>query len=184
MDVVFVITGGILVGCLIGISWFAGSDAPYVATKMTRIRKALNLSGLKKNQIFYELGSGDGRVVLEAARMGAKAFGVEQSIIRVWLSRQKAKKQNLKDAKFIHGNIFKKNYSDADVVFIFLLPKGIAKLEPILKKELKKEAVIITQTFHFPNWKPYKKILVSDKSEPNTPLGKNKLDGDFWYYKV
>jgi predicted RNA methylase len=184
MDLSLIITGGILLGCFIGLSWFAGSDAPYVATKSERVKKALILSGLKKGETFYELGSGDGRVVMEAARMGAKAYGIEQSWIRILFSRWRAKKQNLPNAKFIHGDIFKKNLSKANVTFIFLLPKGIEKLEPVLRKSLKKDSRVITQTFHFKNWKPYKKELITDKNEPNTLLGKEKYEGEFWYYRV
>jgi SAM-dependent methyltransferase len=173
---------GILIGCFLGISWFAGSDAPYVATKLKFIKKILTDSGLKKSKIFYELGSGDGRVVLEAAKLGAKAYGIEQSWMRVWYSRFKARKLNLPNATFYHGDIFQRTYFSADFVFIFLLPKGVEKLEPKLKKELKKGAIVITQTFHFPNWKPIKKISLSKKEKANF-LGPNKYAGDFWIYK-
>lgn len=183
MDLTLIIIGGVLLGCFIGLSWFAGSDAPFVPTKITRIKKILKIAGIKKGFIFYELGSGDGRVVLEAARMGANSFGIEQSWIRILYSRWKACRQNLPNAKFIHGDIFKQNLSNADLVFIFLLPKGVEKLELKLKKELKKGSVVITQTFHFKNWKPYKKILISDKQEPNSFLGSNKVEGDFWLYR-
>ncbi len=182
MDSTLIIIGGLLLGCFISLSWFAGSDAPYVPTKMTRIKKLLKQAGLKKGMEFWELGSGDGRVVIEAARMGTRAYGVEQSWIRILYSRWKAKKNNLPNAKFIHGNIFKRDFSSADYIFIFLLPNGVAKLETLLKKRLKKGAVVITQTFHFKNWKPVKKILVTEKDQPNTLLGKDKYEGDFHIY--
>lgn len=151
--------------CLISLSWFAGSDAPYVATKKDKIKKILIFAGVKKGKIFYELGSGDGRVVLAAAKLEAQANGVEESWIRVWFSRYKAKKLHLK-AIFYHGNIFDRQYYPADYVYIYLLSKAVAKLEKKLKKELHKGAIIITQTYHFKNWKPYKKL------------------GDFYLYKV
>ena len=177
-----IVTCGILMGCFIGLSWFAGSDAPFVATKRERIKKLFTKVGVKNGQIFYELGSGDGRVVIEAAKMGAEAFGIEQSWLRILLSRWRAR--NLANAHFIHGNIFKNNFSEADFVFIFLLPKGVNKLEPILKKNLKKGSKVITQAFHFKNWPPIKKILVTDKNRSNQDLGKNQLEGDFWIYRV
>lgn len=184
MEITLIIAGGILVGCFIGLSWFAGTDAPYVPTKNERIKQILKLVRLKKDEIFWELGSGDGRIVLEAAKMGAISYGIEQSWIRVLYSRWQAKKLGLKNAYFIHGDIFKQNLSSADIVFIFLLPKGVEKIEPFLKKNLKKGARVITQTFHFKGWIPYKKVLISDNNFPNAPLGKNKLEGDFWIYKV
>lgn len=158
MDLTIIISGGILIGCIISLSWFAGSDAPYVPTKMNLIRKVLILANVKKGKRFYELGSGDGRVVFVAAKLSADSYGVEQSWIRVLFSKYKAFKQQVNNAKFIHGNIFSKNYSDADIVYIYLLPKGVKRLEGKLQKELKKGAVVITQTYHFPTWKPYKKI--------------------------
>ncbi len=185
MDSTLIISGGILLGCLLGLSWFAGSDAPFVPTKMERIRDVLKVAKLKKGQIFWELGSGDGRVVLEAAKMGALAFGIEQSLIRVILSKIKSERLNTAARpQFIHGDIFKTDFSNADIVFIFLLPKGIEKLEKQLKKKLRKGTKIITQTFHFKKWKPYKKILISDKNNPNTLLGENKYEGEFWLYEA
>ncbi len=158
MDTTLIISGGVLLGCLIALSWFAGSDAPYVPTKMDNIRKILKLASVKKGKKFYELGSGDGRVVIEAAKLKAQAIGIEQSWIRVIYSKYTAAKLNLPNAKFYHGNIFSKKYQDGDVIYIYLLHKGVRKLEEKLRKELKKGAVVITQTYHFPNWKPYQKI--------------------------
>ncbi|MBI2599694.1 hypothetical protein HYW43_02110 [Candidatus Daviesbacteria bacterium] len=159
MDTTLIISGGILLGCLISLSWFAGSDAPYVPTKIGQIRKVLKMAGVKKGKKFYELGSGDGRVVLEAAKLGAYSFGIEQSWIRVLYSKYKAFRLHPKGVivSFYHGNIFAKSYNDADIVYIYLLHKGVRKLEDKLQKELKKGTVVITQTYHFPNWKPFKK---------------------------
>lgn len=155
MDWITLITIFLLLVCLFGLSWFAGSDAPFVATISDKIKPALKKAGVKKDKIFYELGSGDGRVVLEAAKMGAKSNGIEQSWIRVWYSRFLAKRTNLPHASFFHGNIFDRNYYTADIVFIFLLPNAVHRLETKLKKELKPNAVIITQRYHFKSWKPF-----------------------------
>jgi hypothetical protein len=211
MDFLVVFFAGLLVGGLFCLSWFRGTDAPYVPTKNIRIKKLLKVINLKKGQVFYELGSGDGRVVIEAAKMGVTSIGIEQSLIRVWYSRWKAR--SLPNAKFIHNNIFdviplKKGIQQTsssslstevsdlkvddlrgndmrttNIVFIFLLPKGIAKLESLLKKNLEKGSIVITQTFHFNSWKPYKKVLIKNKSSTNTPLGKDVVEGDFWLYR-
>lgn len=147
----------VLIWCIIGISWFAGSDAPYVPTKMDRIKSVLKTAGTKSGKIFYELGSGDGRVVLTAAKLGAVSNGIEQSWIRVWLSRFLAKRNRLNKAFFFHGNIFDRLYYPADIVYIYMLPEAVKKLEEKLGKELKKGAIVITQKYHFPRWKSYKK---------------------------
>ena len=166
MDQALIISLGILILGLFGLSWFAGSDAPFVPTKTQDLAKILKKGGVKKGKIFYELGSGDGRVVLEAGYLGAEGNGVEQSWIRVWYSRFKTKKQNLKNIYFFHGNIFDRHYYPADVVYIYMLQNCVNKLEKILQKELKKGAVVITQKYHFKKWRPYQKI------------------DNFWYYKV
>lgn len=165
MDPLLLGTFGVLMLCFIGLSWFAGTDAPYVATSMRRIKKVLLMSGLKKNGTFYELGSGDGRVVLAAALLGAKSYGVEQSWIRVWYSRFKAWKLKLINTNFYHGDIWQREYFPADVVYIYLLQPAIDRLEKKLQLELKKGATVITQTYHFKNWKPQKK------------------EGKFWIYR-
>lgn len=184
-----IIAGGILSGCLIALSWLAGSDAPYVPTKLEVVAKVLKLITDKKNskkpllgKKFYELGSGDGRIVMEAATLGADSVGIEQSMLRVLYSKFFAWKKGLENTRFIHGDVFKQNYNDADIIFIYLLPKGVAKLEPILKKEMKKNAIVMTQTFHFKNWKPYKKInleTVGKKTRWDITGG-----GNFQLYKV
>lgn len=155
---VFIVSLISLAVAIVGLSWFAGSDAPYVATKDDVIDPPLKAAGVKAGKIFYELGSGDGRVVLAAARLGAKAYGVEQSWIRVWMSRWKARQLKLKDAYFFHGNIFRRQYYPANIVFIYLLQPAIDRLEEKLTQELNKGSILITQTYHFKHLKPYKKI--------------------------
>lgn len=177
MDNLVTISLGLLAGCALALSWFAGTDAPYVPTNMNLISKVLKMGGLKKGKVFYELGSGDGRVVIEAAKLGAKANGIEQSWIRVWLSRYNSRRAGTnKQTHFCHGNIFERNYYPADVVYIYLLRPAVLKLEEQLKKELNKGAIVITQTYHFKNWKPFKKM---GKKTDDFRLG-----GDFQFYRV
>ncbi len=178
MDLSLVFILWAIVCCFLGLSWFAGSDAPFVPSKLAAIRKILKIAGIKKGKKFYELGSGDGRVVMEAAKMGAEGVGIEQSWIRVLYSRRKAK--NLDNAKFLHGNIFSRNYKDADLVFVYLLPVGVKKLENKLKKDLKKGSLVITQTYHFQNWKPFKIIDTTSEFDFSKDI---KGAGVFWLYR-
>jgi SAM-dependent methyltransferase len=144
----------VLLLCFLGLSWFAGTDAPYVPTKMDLIPWALKKSGVKKGKTFYELGSGDGRVVYLASELGADSFGVEQSWLRVLYSRYKTKKLHLPNAHFIHGDLFNMKFSEADIIYAFLLQPAISDLESKLKRELKKGSVVITQRYHFQYLKP------------------------------
>ena len=178
MDISLIISAGILIGCFLALSWFAGSDAPYIPTKLEAIRKILKLAGVKKGKKFYELGSGDGRVVMIAAKLKANAVGIEQSWLRILYSRWRAR--NLSDIHFIHGNIFSKNYSDGNIVYIYLLLKGVKRLETKLKKELKKGSIVITQTYHFSGWRPFKKIDLSKEIDLSKDI---KGAGKFWFYR-
>jgi SAM-dependent methyltransferase len=158
IDPVFIACLLLLLLCALGLSWFAGTDAPYVPTKAIDLLKILKTAGVKKDINFYELGSGDGRVVLAAANLGANSYGIEQSWLRVWYSRFIAEKKDIPNTHFYHGNIYDREYFPADVVYIYMLQPCIDKLEKKLPKELKKGAVVITQRYHFKKWKPYKKI--------------------------
>lgn len=164
MDITLIISAGVLIGCFIALSWFAGSDAPYVATKIIDVKKILKIAGVKKGKKFYDLGSGDGRVVITAAQLKADAVGVEQSWLRVLFSKLYSLRLNLKKAHFRHGNFFSQNYSDGDILYIYLLPKPVKRLQFKLRKELKKDSIVITRNYHFPNWRPFKKL------------------GEFWLY--
>lgn len=152
----------VLLACLTALSWLAGTDAPFVVTVNTKhFQKILKLAGVKKGSRFYDLGSGDGRLVLAAAKLGADSFGIEQSFLRVLWSRWKARKLVSPDnyrgnLKFIHGNIFSQNYSDADIIYFYLLQKAADKLETKLRNELPKNSIVIIKADHFKNWDPIK----------------------------
>lgn len=177
MDNVLILVLGLLAGCALALSWFAGTDAPYVPSNMRLISKVLKVAGVKKDKVFYELGSGDGRVVVEAAKLGGKANGIEQSWIRVWISRYNSRRAGTNKAThFCHGNVFDRTYYPADVVYIYLLKPAVEKLEGKLRKELNKGAVVITQTYHFKNWKPFKKM--------GTKSSDFRLGGDYQFYRV
>lgn len=177
MDNILILVLGLLAGCALGLSWFAGSDAPFVPTKLDLINDVLKAAGVKKGKVFYELGSGDGRVVIEAAKLGAKSNGIEQSWMRIWYSRYRSRTAGTnKLTHFCHGNIFDRNYYPADIVYIYMLQGAVDKLEEKLKKELNKGAVVITQTYHFKNWKPLKKMGQKHSDY--------RLGGDFQLYRV
>jgi hypothetical protein len=129
MENPLIIAFGLIIVAMLGLSWFAGSDAPFISTAKEKIEDVLKAAGVKKGRTFYELGSGDGRIVLTAARLGADSYGVEQSWLRVWFARYQAWKQHLKEARFFHGNLFDRAYFPADIVFIYLLPQGVQRLE-------------------------------------------------------
>lgn len=130
--------------------------APFVPSEPEVVERITTLTEIKKGDIFYELGSGDGRIVIAAALRGAKAYGIEIDRFRVWYSRLWIRLLRLdQDIQILHQDFFKVNLSKADVVCLFLLPKTNEKLTKKFKKELKKGARVISYGFPLIDWKPH-----------------------------
>lgn len=127
--------------------------APFVSSGREEIRAALKLARLKKDEKFYDLGSGDGRVVFAAASLGAKAVGVEINPV-LWLWSSLIAFVSRRRAKFVLGNFFNVNLRDADVVFLYTWQGTNERIEGKLRKELKKGARVVSHCFKFANWKP------------------------------
>lgn len=134
---------------------FIGGE--WVPTPQVIVDKMLKLAKVGRDDVVYDLGSGDGKIVFSAARLGAKSIGIEIDLLRVLVSRIKIKLAKLDElAKIVQEDIFKANVKEADVVTLFLLPKTMEKLESKLRKELRKGARIVSYRFVFKNWKPVK----------------------------
>ena len=127
--------------------------APFVMTDRKAVDAALKMAGVKKGDVFYDLGSGDGRVVFAAAALGAKATGVEINPT-LWMWSACRSVLGKSRANFILASFFDVNLRDADVVFVYTWPKTNEKLQAKLERELKKGARIISHRFTFPGWKP------------------------------
>ena len=142
--------------------------APYYPTPETIVDKMLQLGGLKAGEKMYDLGSGDGRIVITAARkFHAEAVGVELDKDLSKQSTAKILKLGLdKNAHIVNGDLLKQNYSSADLVTVYLLPDSINnKVQPILDRQLKKGARIVAHDFEFRNWTPEKVENVADDGE-------------------
>lgn len=143
--------------CLLALSLSAqdkGKLAPYYPTPQSVVDRMLQLGGLKAGEKMFDLGSGDGRIVIMAARKyKAIATGVEldddlykESVARIKTLGLAA------SAHIIHGDLLKENYSSADLLTVYLLPVAIEKVMPIFDKQLKKGARIVSHNFEFPGW--------------------------------
>jgi precorrin-6B methylase 2 len=129
---------------------------PPVPTNPERIRKALKLVNLKPNETLYDLGAGDGRVLLIAARdFGAKAVGLEIGPIQcasIWL---RATASGFGDRIQVRWeNFYKADLKDADVVFVYATSKEIAKLASHLANQMKIGARLVSISADFPEWEP------------------------------
>ena len=142
--------------------------APYYPTPETIVEKMLQVGGLRAGEKMYDLGSGDGRIVIMAAqKFHAEAIGVELDKDLARKSAAKILKLGLdKNAKVINGDLLRQNYSSADLVTVYLLPESIDnKVQPILDKQLKKGARVVAHDFEFKNWKPEKVENIADDGE-------------------
>lgn len=125
------------------------TGAPFVPSKNPTAEAMVALANIKKSMKVYDLGSGNGKLLLLAKKKGAVVTGYE---INPWLVIF----SNLRGAKTVWKNFWKADLTDADVVFVYLLPYRMEKLENKLKHELKKGALVVSNSFIFPNWEVYK----------------------------
>jgi len=141
--------------------------APYYPTPETIVDKMLQLGGLKAGEKVYDLGSGDGRIVITAAeKFHAEAVGIELDKDLYKLSVDKIRKLHLeKDAHIVNGDLLKQNYSSADLITVYLLPGFIDKVQPLLDQQLKKGSRVVAHDFEFKNWTPDKVEDIADDGE-------------------
>jgi SAM-dependent methyltransferase len=141
--------------------------APYYPTPSTIVERMLELAELKAGENMYDLGSGDGRIVIMAAqKYHADATGVELDPDLVQSSTAKIKQMGLqKSAHIIHGDILKQNYSSANVITVYLLPDSNIKLRPILDATVKKGTRIVAHDFEIGGWSPVKTVTIPDDGE-------------------
>ncbi|MBI1789334.1 MAG: class I SAM-dependent methyltransferase [Acidobacteria bacterium] len=141
--------------------------APYYPTPETIVQKMLQLGELKPGEKMFDLGSGDGRIVIMAAeKFRANAVGVEWDKELYKQSTDKIQSLRLqKTAKIINGDIMQQDFSSADMITVYLLPNSNDKLRPILEKQLKKGTRIVSHDFAFKDWKPEKEETIDDDGE-------------------
>jgi SAM-dependent methyltransferase len=131
-----------------------GKDVIWVPTPEALVEKMLDLTKITPNDIHYDLGSGDGRTVIAAAKRGARAFGVEYNPNMVELSRASAEKAKVSDrATFIQGDIFQTDFSKANVITLYLLTSLNAKLRPIIL-EMRPGTRVASNSFDMGDWRP------------------------------
>jgi len=152
-----------------GVAWAQDAEklAPYYPTPQTIVEKMLDVGGLKAGEKMFDLGSGDGRIVITAAqKYHADATGIEMADDLYRQSMQKIRSLGLeKAARIVHGDIFKQDYSLADLITVYLLPVSNDKVRPLLEKQLKKGARVVSHDFPFRDWTPEKEITIEDDGE-------------------
>jgi len=143
------------------LSYFIGG-APFLPTPITTLKTMISLADIQSGELVYDLGCGDGRLLIEAnLAYKARAVGIEISFIFCWIARINA---NLHQARItvLQDDLMKIDFSDADVIFCYLMPQQLN----LLKKKfsfLKKGCRIISLRFEVPGWKPLSHVNRNDR---------------------
>jgi len=130
----------------------SGKDVVWVPTPDTLVNKMLDMAKVTPADYLIDLGSGDGRTVITAARRGVRAHGIEYNPNMVKLSQENAAKAGVSDkATFVQGDIFKSDFSEATVITLFLLPSLNLKLRPLLLN-MKPGTRVVSNSFTMSEW--------------------------------
>jgi SAM-dependent methyltransferase len=147
------------------LSWaqHRGYDVPYVPTPPEVVEGMLVLAGLKPGDVLYDLGCGDGRIVIAAAKKyGVKATGIDIDPIRISESNKNAAEAGVKDkVRFLQQDLFEADFKDATVVTMYLLTSVNLRLRPKLLAELKPGTRLVSHSFEMGEWMPDKTVVVT-----------------------
>jgi SAM-dependent methyltransferase len=137
-----------------------GKDVVWVPTPDEVVQAMLDLAQVGGNDYVVDLGSGDGKIAIAAARRGARALGIEYNPEMVEVSRRNAEAAAVPNVKFVQGDIFESDFSNADVVTLYLLPSLNERLKPILLR-MRPGTRVASHQFTMGDWEPDKVAEVS-----------------------
>jgi SAM-dependent methyltransferase len=149
-------------------------DVVYVPTTEAAVQAMLKLAGVKKSDIVYDLGCGDGRIVIAAAKsFGARGVGIDINPVRISEAKENARTAGVENlVRFEENDLFQADIREASVVTLFLLPDLNLKLRPKLLQELKPGTRIVSNTFDMGDWKPEKESTVAGADADDEPLSR------------
>jgi precorrin-6B methylase 2 len=141
-------------------------DVPYVPTPQIVVDKMLEVAAVTKNDVVYDLGSGDGRIVISAAKKyGVRGVGVDIDPERIKEANANAVQAGVADrVKFIEQDLFKIDLKEASVVTLYLLPEVNLRLRPKLWRELKPGTRVVSHAFDMGDWKPEQTVQVEGRT--------------------
>jgi SAM-dependent methyltransferase len=144
---------------------YANKLAPYVASPQRVVDRMLELSNLKPGETLFDLGCGDGRVLLTAAgKYKARAVGVEISPKLVAAANEEVKKRGLQQSvRVVQGDLLETDLAGADVVTLYLSTQFNERLRPRLERLLKPGARVVSYDYVIPGWKPVKVDTTTDR---------------------
>src|SRR5258706_2616443 len=150
-------------------------DVPYVPTPDDVVETMLKLAGVKKTDVVYDLGCGDGRIVIAAAKnYGARGVGIDINPVRIAEAKENARKAGVERlVRFEEKDLFQADIHEATVVTLFLLPTVNMKLRPKLLQDLKPGTRVVSNTFDMGDWKPDKEATVGGVDDVEAPLSRD-----------
>lgn len=169
---------GLLLFCLAAVSGLVHAqdakskhelEVPFVASTDEAVDAMLKLAAVTRDDVVYDLGCGDGRIVIAAAtKFGARGVGIDLDPVRISEANQRAAKAGVQGlVRFEEADLFQADLHEATVVTLFLLPEINAQLRPKLLRELKPGARIVSNTFEMWGWNPDKRAAVGNQmNEP------------------
>jgi len=149
-------------------------DVPYVPSTEEAVQAMLQLAGVKKSDVVYDLGCGDGRIVIAAAKnFGARGVGIDINPERIKEAKENARKAGVEHlVRFEEADLFEAKFSEASVVTLFLLPTVNEKLRPKLRDQLKPGTRVVSNTFDMGEWKPDREMNVGNGEDEGGFLSK------------
>jgi ubiquinone/menaquinone biosynthesis C-methylase UbiE len=132
-------------------------DVPYVPTNMDTVHKMLEMANVKKGDVVYDLGCGDGRIVVTAAKeRGARGVGIDLNPERIAEAKENARQAGvMRQVQFKVGDLFEADFAPASVVTLYLLPDVNLKLKPQLWRQLKVGTRVVSHAFNMgDDWPP------------------------------
>ncbi len=151
-------------------AWFAlpaGADArqpdvPFEPTPAEVVDAMLKLADVRAGDVVYDLGCGDGRIVVRAAQQGARGVGIDIDPVRIQESRARARAAHVDDRiEFREGDLFEADVSPATVVTLFLWPKVNLQLRPKLQSQLRPGSRVVSYMHDMGDWAPERTIAVA-----------------------
>jgi len=145
-------------------------DVPYVPTPQEVVDKMLELPNVTKDDVVYDLGCGDGRIVITAAtRFGVRGVGVDIDPLRIRESKENARKAGVEErVQFFQKDLFDTDIREATVMTLYLLPAINLKLRPKLFRDLQPGTRIVSHSFDMGDWKPDQTVQVDGDGYPRT----------------
>ncbi len=142
--------------------YYEGARVPWVPTRDELLDYIMKLARVGEGDVFYDLGCGDGRVAIRAAKEGAKAVCIEINPTLIEKAKENAKNENVYDrVVFINEDFFKVPIGDATVVYMYLLTSVNRALRPKLESELRDGTRIVTLDFEIPGWRPVQVVEIA-----------------------